>query len=104
MKLLNDCWVVVLGFVNALTLSPIHEQQPSQQVLDSIGASPDSYTPGGGPRFHPPGHPQKPDDDVLQCDYTPMGPRQQYDINTDYETKWPAGVTRKVCHSSYAIG
>ncbi|KAL8709877.1 MAG: hypothetical protein Q9220_005493 [cf. Caloplaca sp. 1 TL-2023] len=114
MKLLSDCWVAVLGFFNAVTLSPIHDEQSSQHVLDIINPSLGSYAGDGGPSFRPPGHPQKPEDDVLQCDYKPMGPLwkpcstnhsrscwlagpagQQYDINTDYETKWPTGVVRK---------
>ena len=69
------------------------------------------------PIFAPPSHGESPDSSIL-CDYTAMGPGwgscsnaedrgcwltgpngQKFDIHTDYETKYPRGVTRKVCSS-----
>ena len=70
------------------------------------------------PIFAPPSHGETPDSGIL-CDYTAMGPGwgtcsnpddrgcwlkgpngQKYTIDTDYETKYPKGVTRKVSSSS----
>lgn len=70
------------------------------------------------PIFAPPSHGESPDSDIL-CDYTAMGPGwgscstaddrgcwlkgpngQTYNIDTDYETQYPKGVTRKVWSSN----
>lgn len=69
------------------------------------------------PIFAPPSHGESPDSSIL-CDYSAMGPGwgpcsdfdnrgcwlkgpngQTFDIDTDYETKYPKGVTRKVWSS-----
>lgn len=71
------------------------------------------------PIFAPPSHGESPDSDIF-CDYTAMGPGwgscstaddrgcwlkgpngQTYNIDTDYETKYPKGVTRKVWSSNF---
>lgn len=70
------------------------------------------------PIFSPPSLGESPDSSIL-CDYTAMGPGwgacsspedrgcwlkgpngQQFSIDTDYETKYPKGVTRKVLSST----
>lgn len=114
MKLLLDCWIAILDLFNAITLSPsldlLHKQQA--WVADLHTATP--HAGHDGPVFAPPAQPQDPGE-VLTCDYSPMGKEwqpcstphsrscwlagpggQQFDISTDYETKVPTGITRKV--------
>lgn len=74
------------------------------------------------PIFAPPSHGESPDSSIL-CDYTAMGPGwgncsspedrgcwlkgpngQKFTIDTDYETQYPKGVTRKVYSSNSQCG
>ncbi len=76
-----------------------------------------TLTPIRKPVFTPPSRGEDSDNGIL-CDYTAMGAGwgscstaddrgcwlkgpngQRYDINTDYENKYPKGVTRKVYYS-----
>ncbi|KAI4091883.1 MAG: hypothetical protein LQ344_003840 [Seirophora lacunosa] len=92
MKLFLDCWIAILELFNANTLSPsldlLHKQQAS--VADLHIATP--QTGHDGPVFAPPAQPQDPG---------PGG--QQFDISTDYETKVPTGITRKVRFFLYTL-
>lgn len=119
MKLLKDCWVALVELFNVITLSPRLEQPGSQHVLQADLSVEVPHIAAGGPVFSPPSHPQDPGE-VLQCDYSPMGNQwvscstpgdrtcwlagpggQRFDINTNYETSAPTGITRKV---SIALG
>lgn len=112
MKLLQDCWVSLIAFFDALTLN-LHEPTSQHALI----VNPDGRygeLANDGPSFRPPSRPQDPDQ-VLQCNYTLMGKQwqpcstndnrgcwlkgpngQQFNISTDYETLWPTGITRKV--------
>ncbi|KAL8731715.1 MAG: hypothetical protein Q9181_004204 [Wetmoreana brouardii] len=113
MNILHDCWVVLLGFFNAITLLPSDNVPHSQQVLQPVLEPFHPHAGNDGPVFAPPSHPQNPGA-VLECDYSPMGNQwqpcstnhsracwlagpggQEYNIRTDYETQIPTGVTRK---------
>lgn len=108
MKLFDKCWATVLYLLDVVTLTSWSDRLGTQQPLHgSIGLTDyeDHY-----PIFHPPNGPE-----YFQCDYTAMGTDwvncstptnrgcwlrnkvtgEQYDINTDYETKTPQGITRK---------
>lgn len=112
MKLLQDCWVSVLAFFDTITLN-LHGPT-SQHALTANLDGFHGQLANDGPKFTPPSCPENPDA-VLQCDYSAMGKQwqqcstnnnrgcwlkgpggQEYNINTDYESKWPTGTVRKV--------
>ncbi|KAL8649405.1 MAG: hypothetical protein Q9210_004422 [Variospora velana] len=113
MKLFQQCWIALLEFFNAISLSPSLGPLQEQQVWDADSHTVSPHAGGDGPIFTPPAHPQDPGE-ILQCDYSRMGkewqpcstphsracwlagPRgQQFDISTNYETEVPTGITRK---------
>ncbi|KAL8704103.1 MAG: hypothetical protein Q9201_002737 [Fulgogasparrea decipioides] len=112
MNIFHDCWLVLLGFFNAITLLPGDNVPHSQQILQPMIGPLHPHAGNDGPVFTPPSHPQNPRA-VLECDYSPMGNQwqpcstnhsracwlagpdgQEYNIKTDYETQIPTGVTR----------
>ncbi|KAL8662030.1 MAG: hypothetical protein Q9202_005084 [Teloschistes flavicans] len=111
MKLLQDCWVSVLAFFDTITLN-LHGPA-SQHALTADLDGFHGQLANDGPKFTPPSCPENPDA-VLQCDYSAMGKQwqqcstnnnrgcwlkgpggQEYNINTDYESKWPTEITVK---------
>lgn len=87
---------------------PFPPKKPAQPIPTKIPV----------PIFAPPSVGESPDSSIL-CDYTAMGPGwgacsdpddrgcwlkgpngQKFSIDTDYETKYPKGVTRKVLSST----
>lgn len=122
MKLFKDCWVALLDLFNALTLAPTDGslQHSLQEFRNRPGHGPrPTLAPAPAvnrnPVFTPPSHAESPASDI-KCDYSAMGPGwgpcskptdrlcwlegpngQRFDVSTDYETKAPKGVLRKVC-------
>lgn len=124
MKLFKDCWVALLDLFNALTLAPT--DGTLQHSLQEFGNRPGhgrrptaapapAPSESRNPVFTPPSRGESPASDI-KCDYTAMGPGwgpcskptdrlcwlegpngQRFDVSTDYETKAPKGVLRKVC-------
>ena len=119
MKFLAECWVAILHFFGS-SYDDADGQRPmlarpfrlpgDLNGADQGGQRP--LPPGAGPKFPAP---PSPIGTPFQCDYTAMGSRwkpcstadnrgcwlkdtqsgQDFNINTDYETRWPTGVTRR---------
>lgn len=122
MKLFKDCWVALLDLFNALTLAPTDGSL--QHSLQGFGNRPGHGrrptaapvpSESRNPVFTPPSRGESPASDI-KCDYSAMGPGwgpcskptdrlcwlegpngQRFDVSTDYETRAPKGVLRKVC-------
>ena len=103
----------LLSFFDTVTLNPFSKQQLPQTTLQTQDAL---ELPPNGPTFPPPYPPgdRPPPDVAIQCDYSAMKgfslcnhehsrgcwltnseTREEYNINTDYEHKWPTGRTRR---------
>jgi hypothetical protein len=119
MTLIERFWRVVTYFVSIVSLSPNSgwgDFQTPLQKQHSIKPS------KGYPIFKPPGAPR---DGRFNCEYPDMEgwedcsheldrkcwlrhtkTGKQFDINTDYETKWPKGIDRyyylDLANSTYA--
>ena len=108
MKFFQRCLTALVQVLDLVTFSPWSNRELSQQPLFGF-SSPHHHEPGS-PIFYPPNGPSQ-----IQCDYRGMGKGwracstphdrgcwlrkdgiDKFDINTDYETRWPKGVTRKV--------
>jgi Multicopper oxidase len=108
MKFFERCWVLVLQVFDAI-ISPWSGDSALQQPL--LGGPIDLPTNGRGPSF---GAPNSPLEDQFICNYSAMGSHwkscstefdrgcwlkdtlhgQDFDINTDYENRWPNGTLR----------
>lgn len=121
MTLVERVWAAVTSFISVISQTPNlgwdHSQHPFQDVASFNDASFDGIVDiqplgklGKGPKFQPPG---TPDDGQFKCDYSAMvgwedcsheldrkcwlrnpATGEQFDINTDYENKWPKGIQR----------
>lgn len=120
MTLVERVWAVVRSVISIVTFTPMLDWEPSQHPLHNVASINDaSFSSvdmqplgklGKGPRFQPPGTPDSGD---FKCDYSAMvgwedcsheldrkcwlrnkATGEQFDINTDYENKWPQGIQR----------
>lgn len=113
MKFVQDCWIALLELFNLATFSTTGGSS-LQQALQL----PLPHHASGPPVFVPPTSPEDPKS-TFKCDYSAMGNQwvpcsspedrkcwlagpagDRFDINTDYEKRWPTGITRKVCNLS----
>lgn len=124
MKLVNECWLVLLEAFNALTGTPRDGSQqsleaggwPRHEDVSHVPHIHDTFPPENDPRvFLPPSHGRN-GRNKFKCDYRAMGKgwrscstpedrgcwlegpqgTKKFDIGTDYEKYAPIGVTRKV--------
>ncbi|MCJ1467290.1 hypothetical protein MMC07_005914 [Pseudocyphellaria aurata] len=114
MKLLQDCWIALLELFNLATFSTTGRsslQQALQQPYHQLPLPEHASQP---PIFNPPSGPEDPES-TFKCDYSALGSQwvpcstpgdrkcwlagpagKRFDINSDYETIYPTGITRKV--------
>ncbi|KAL9116976.1 MAG: hypothetical protein Q9187_006494 [Circinaria calcarea] len=104
---LQRCLTALVQVLDLVTLSPWGSREPTQQPL--FGFSLPGHRESGSPIFYPPNGPSQ-----IKCDYRGMGDEwracstpqdrgcwlkkdgeDEFNITTDYETRWPKGVTRK---------
>jgi len=110
MKLVEKCWAVATSILNLLTFSPFRYDGGNQ--VQQVPIFRENLPKGRGPIFKPPGR-LRGDPVKFECNYTAMkgwrncstpGDRTcwlenptkklKFDINTDYETQAPIGITR----------
>ena len=115
----SDSWLKVLvSFLDVVTLSPFSYEPSTQRPLQAQDQGHEVIQrPGEPPSFTPPYPPgdAPPPDVAIKCTYPEMTTKgwtfandeehrdgwlkkagdQPYDINTDYEQKWPTGIKRK---------
>lgn len=124
MKFLQDCWIALLELLNLATFSTTGGPSLQQALQQPDHQFPLPDHASKPPIFLPPTHPEDPSKEI-KCDYSAMGNQwvpcsspkdrkcwlagpagDRFDINTDYEKRWPNGITRKVCEtilSSYRM-
>ncbi|MCJ1267361.1 hypothetical protein MMC22_007246 [Lobaria immixta] len=113
MKFLQDCWIALLELLNLATFSTTGGPSLQQALQQPDHQFPLPDHASEPPIFQPPSGPEDPRS-TFKCDYSAMGNQwvpcsspedrkcwlagpagDRFDINTDYETRYPNGTTRK---------
>lgn len=114
MKFLQDCWIALLELFNIATFSTTGGSSLQQTLNEPDHQLPLPELASGPPSFFPPSGSEDPDS-TFKCEYPDLGIQwvpcsspgdrkcwlagpagDRFDINTDYETRYPKGITRKV--------